>query len=609
MRTLAIVHILPAFCVQRILALCTGPLLIDDFQGWITKTNELNSFVSDDGTMSSISATNGILSFVPKDASYLYETLPCSSYLNNGYNRIQFAIDAPAGATFNLEIQTKASCEDTSYTSEEIVFGSFPGGTQLLSIPLSSYTESNPNAITSFVWGTFSNTTATWKLSGVNFACNATTSRASGGSSSVAKPPSFSLGLLNNLSSASSASATTSVSATASKPISISVKAQAAPTPSLIDTFASSSTNAAGHWHGADDGMSLTWGSKSLTIRSSDADFSFYSQFSDTCVSLAAYASAYLHIAYSGTTAFTVALQQHNAACSEDIVPFPETWDSVEASRYSNGTDIYIPLSHFNMNMTRVIGVALKGFYHPTDSLKLTRIELLPTIPPSFPIPPKLPTGSLLFHCRRPNSFAFGIDDGEPEYAQTVLQILAEENVTVTFFTVGQALLDPSTNLSNVYRDAAARGHQIALHSFTHPKMEGLPSTAAIDAEYVSDLAAMASTFPDLPKSTYFRPPYGTEGARMRERLAAVLGVEDPSVVMWSVDVEDWLWGESGTPEKQLDAFRRDVGKGGDLVVMHYLYASTVGYLREFIREAKATGKRLMRVDQCMMDPGAPPLD
>ncbi|KAF2817833.1 glycoside hydrolase/deacetylase [Mytilinidion resinicola] len=399
------------------------------------------------------------------------------------------------------------------------------------------------------------------------------------------------------------------VSVKASAATSASEKPQAAPTPSLIDTFASSSTNAAGHCHGADDGMSLTWGTKSLTIKSSDADYSFYSQFSDTCVSLASYASAYLHIVYTGTTAFTVALQQHNAACSEDVAPFPETWDSVEAARYANSTDIYIPLSHFNINMTRVIGVALKGFYHPTESLKLTRIELLPTIPPSFPTTPKLPTGSLLFHCRRPNSFAFGIDDGEPAYAHRVLQILAEENVTATFFTVGQALLDPSTNLSNVYRDAAARGHQIALHSFTHPKMESLPTTAAIDAEYASDLAAMASTFPALPNSTYFRPPYGTEGARMRERLAAVLGVDDPSVVMWSVDVEDWLWGESETPEKQLEAFRRDVRKGGNLVVMHYLYASTVGYLREFVREARKTGRRLMRVDQCMMDPGAPPLD
>ena len=79
-------------------------------------------------------------------------------------------------------------------------------------------------------------------------------------------------------------------------------------------------------------------------------------------------------------------------------------------------------------------------------------------------------------------------------------------------------------------------------------------------------------------------------------------------IVGWSVDVEDWLWAESETPEKQLEAFKRDVKAGGNLVVMHYLYESTVGYLEEFIKLAKASGKRLMRVDQCMEDPEAPPL-
>ena len=41
---------------------------------------------------------------------------------------------------------------------------------------------------------------------------------------------------------------------------------------------------------------------------------------------------------------------------------------------------------------------------------------------------------------------------------------------------------------------------------------------------------------------------------------------------------------------------------------MHYLYDSTVSYLRQFIQIAKASGKELMRVDQCMEDPNAPPL-
>ncbi len=78
--------------------------------------------------------------------------------------------------------------------------------------------------------------------------------------------------------------------------------------------------------------------------------------------------------------------------------------------------------------------------------------------------------------------------------------------------------------------------------------------------------------------------------------------------INWSVDVEDYLWALSTTPEKQLDAFKRDLAKGGNLVVLHYLYPTTVQYLPQFIALAKATGKQLMRVDQCMQDPEAPPL-
>lgn len=138
--------------------------------------------------------------------------------------------------------------------------------------------------------------------------------------------------------------------------------------------------------------------------------------------------------------------------------------------------------------------------------------------------------------------------------------------------------------------------------------MEGLPTYAAIDWEYQNDLAAVHKIFGEGFHTPYFRPPFGTEGARMRQRLGVALNTPDFYIVEWSVDVEDWKWAMSSTPEKQLTAFSDAVAKGGNLVVMHYLYPSTVGFLGEFIRMAKATGMRLMRVDQCMMDPNAPPL-
>lgn len=92
----------------------------------------------------------------------------------------------------------------------------------------------------------------------------------------------------------------------------------------------------------------------------------------------------------------------------------------------------------------------------------------------------------------------------------------------------------------------------------------------------------------------------------MRQRLA--LYISDPQIVNWSVDVEDWLWANSSTPEKQLDAFYRGIARGGNLAVMHYLNPTTVEYLPQFIRHAKDAGLKIMRIDQCLEDPLSPAL-
>ncbi len=194
---------------------------------------------------------------------------------------------------------------------------------------------------------------------------------------------------------------------------------------------------------------------------------------SGTCKDLTPYSEHYPHIVYSGSNKFSISLQQHNAACNEHQKPYPETWDSVEAARYTSPseTDIWIPISHFNVNHSRVNAFALESFYTP-DPTHFYKLELIP--PDEVPddvVPPKsLATGNLVFKCKVPNTFAFAIDDGIPELAQEVMQILKEEDVKVTFFAVGKGLADESTNLTNVYKEALGLGHEVGLHSWSHPR-------------------------------------------------------------------------------------------------------------------------------------------
>ncbi|CAG7954515.1 unnamed protein product [Penicillium salamii] len=302
--------------------------------------------------------------------------------------------------------------------------------------------------------------------------------------------------------------------------------------------------------------------------------------------------------------------------------------------RYINGTaripkgprELYIPLTRFEIDFNRVVSVSFHGFYTP-EPMTLHLVEIVPTVPsPSrengfFRLPGKLPSGRLVLRCSRPNSFAFGIDDGQPQFSQRVMRILDEEGVRVTFFVVGTGLRDRSSNFTEFYKEMLQKGHQVALHSNTHPKMESLQTVREIDEEIIQMVEVfktqlgiectwnnvlVRNIFLTLISASCFRPPFGTVAARLRQQLAR--HIPNPYIVNWSVDVEDWLWANTSTPEKQLDAFYRGVDKGGNLAVMHYLNPTTIEYLPKFIQHIKSAGYQIMRIDQCLEDVSAPPL-
>ncbi|KAE8355116.1 hypothetical protein BDV28DRAFT_163465 [Aspergillus coremiiformis] len=380
-------------------------------------------------------------------------------------------------------------------------------------------------------------------------------------------------------------------------------------TPIILDTFTHPSQNNLGSWHGALEDLPFKKGRDAIHLHPSDPDHTYHTQLSSTqCFDLTPYQAWFLHIIFTGLPTFSVSLHQNNAQCNPGSNPYPETWDSIDASHYttpspSNKTqkkDIYIPLSHFHIDQRRVLAISLGSFYPPYNhTLTIHKIEFVPKLPSGIQPPRKIPNGTLRLRCTRPGSFAFGIDDGIPSLANEVKEILDSEGVHVTFFVVGKGLRDSRTGLRRFYRQMLEKGHQVALHSDRHLKMEGMRTTQAID----DDIRSNRKTFRSL-LARYFRPPYGTIGSRTRERLAAQ--IRDPQVINWSVDIEDWMWADSDTPERQLEAFYRDVERGGNLAVLHYLNSTTVGYFREIIRFVRKKGLRIMRIDQCLEDPAAP---
>lgn len=570
---------------------CTN-LLIDDFASQSRLTflfyNAMLEPSSDDGTMkavtgradtqTSVIVTNNHVTLTPADGnSYFYTMFNCLK-ATNVYGGIGLTIKAPAGTVLTVELQTAKDCTTTNpvlidVTSTQLGW-TFDGTEKFYSIPFSKFSGLDTDHLVSLL---FAGTQNAYTLGPMAFYC---------GSTAVQYPVPTTVAVVEPTGT---------------------VPATTGPSAFVIDTFQNANSNNLGFYHGGDDTTTYSISAGKLTINTKgNADLSWYTQVvGGGCVNFTPNDNSYLHVAFTGSNAFTIALQQHNPTCNDSASPFPGTWDSVEASRYSNSakTDIYVPLSHFSIDRNKTVGFALKGFF-TSDASVFSKIEIVKTVPTGFLVPSKLSTAPLIFACSRPNSFAFAIDDGSPEFAQTVMASIKAARVPVTFFTVGLPLLDLSNNFTTVYKEMHGLGHQIALHSYTHPPMEGLPTLAAIDWELNQDIAAVQTTLGITSK--YFRPPFGTEGARIRQRLASL--IPGSQFIAWSVDVEDYLWATGPTPEKQLAAFQRDVNTGGNLVVCHYLYQSTVDYIPQFLQIAKSTGKTLMRVDQCLEDPDAPAL-
>lgn len=484
-----------------------APLVIDDWASQSRLTflyyNALLQPSSDDATMTSVVVVPGNrVIFTPKADAYFYSNLDCVSATNK-WGGISMRINAQAGTTFTVQMQYSASCSADNFlfvdrTTAQLGWV-FDGTEKFYSLPFSLFTGLDTGKLMSFMIHSTNNRVIT--LGPMAMYCGSTASEYV-----VAPTP------IDNIPSATVP--VTSSTATAF----------------VIDQFSNPDSNALGFWHGGDDPEGYTISGGKLTIRFTDSDLAFYSQITDGCRDMTAYNTGYLHIAYTGSTAFSIALQQHNSACNENVAPYPETWDEVEAARYATAADIYVPISHFNIIKTRAVGFAFKGFTSTTSTV-ISKVEIVGTVPAGRNIASKLPTAPLVFACTRPNSLAFAIDDGSPEYAQEVMKIVKEEGIKVTFFTVGAALLDKSNNLTNVYKDMLKQGHQVAYHSFTHPKIEGLGTNEAIDWEITQDINAMTQTLGIT--STHFRPPFGNEGAKMRQRIAAL--IPGGKLINWSI--------------------------------------------------------------------------
>ena len=130
----------------------------------------------------------------------------------------------------------------------------------------------------------------------------------------------------------------------------------------------------------------------------------------------------------------------------------------------------------------------------------------------------------------RPGELALTFDDGpNAVWTPRLLDVLARHNVHATFFFLGsRAQAEP-----DLVRRAAAEGHTIGNHSWSHPNLSRLPAGRIQD-----ELSRTKQVLEDLTSAPvrFFRPPFGARRPVVF-RIARKLGLEP---VLWNAMTSDW---------------------------------------------------------------------
>lgn len=177
---------------------------------------------------------------------------------------------------------------------------------------------------------------------------------------------------------------------------------------------------------------------------------------------------------------------------------------------------------------------------------------------------------------------------------RTILDILDEYGIKTTFFLVTFWV----EKYPDEAREMVARGHEIGLHSSTHPDFTAL-TNAAIREELTENHRVIKEITGVEPR--LFRPPFGAYNDRVLSVVEDELGY---LTIQWSVDSLDW---RDVTPD---DITRRILSRihPGAIVLFHNNAESTPAALPRILSALQAGGWRIVPISQ-LLHPGPYTID
>ncbi|WP_317444085.1 bifunctional polysaccharide deacetylase/glycosyltransferase family 2 protein [Streptomyces collinus] len=196
----------------------------------------------------------------------------------------------------------------------------------------------------------------------------------------------------------------------------------------------------------------------------------------------------------------------------------------------------------------------------------------------------------------RARTIALTFDDGpDPTWTPRILDVLRRNHVHATFFVVGtQVVAHPE-----LVRRIVADGHEIGIHTFTHPDLARLaPWQRSLELRETQLAVAGAAGV----TTTLLRPPYSSENDALDDADWSVLKQADAAgyvTVLSTQDAEDWQ--RPGTDRIVANATPH--GHGGQVLLMHDAggdRSQTVAALTSLVPRLKAQGFRFATVSDAV---------
>ncbi|KAG9306053.1 hypothetical protein G9A89_020248 [Geosiphon pyriformis] len=192
---------------------------------------------------------------------------------------------------------------------------------------------------------------------------------------------------------------------------------------------------------------------------------------------------------------------------------------------------------------------------------------------------------------------ALTFDDGPSEFTFSLLNTLKSKDVKATFFVLGVSIID---NGQDELKAAFDAGHQIALHTNTHPSLDTLSKVKQIEE---------MNTVRDIVKSiigvepSYMRPPYGA----CAETCQATMKELAYSIVNWNDDSEDWKLISSPVPQQLSGTSKNillpinssDKIKDSFIILQHDTHDYSINVVGKVIDRIQGKGYKFVTIAEC----------